>query len=375
MISAWVACCSYLQAQNRSIEFQYLSFKEVLAKARETNREIFVDCYTSWCGPCKQMAREVFTIDSVADYFNTRFINVKYDLEKEERELVQKYGISGYPTFLILDGNGKELRRLSGYHTADKWMEMIRGKEKGASLAELEERYKSGERLPAFILEYMEALRNMNQYKESEKVFADMQLYRTAEDISDRTRWQLFCKYQHSLDATDSQFLINHTSLFRDRIGGNEVDEQLDVLYFFKVTNFAYWEQQAPGKPFEMRLLDSVICQIRMLDFDKSVNTLAFLMTEKKMREKKYEEAIGFLRVVREVRLWNSTYYLQYYNTYADRILGLKPSKSVLRLLNAEYEQMVTLYPDERTLWQKRHQLCKLLKDKEGQIECERKCF
>nr|MBA3971052.1 hypothetical protein [Bacteroidota bacterium] len=48
-------------AQNRSIEFEHGTFSELLAKAKKENKMIYIDCYTVWCGPCKWMAKNVFT--------------------------------------------------------------------------------------------------------------------------------------------------------------------------------------------------------------------------------------------------------------------------------------------------------------------------
>ena len=41
-----------VQAQDRSIRFEEGSYQEVLAKAKKENKLLFIDCYTSWCGPC-----------------------------------------------------------------------------------------------------------------------------------------------------------------------------------------------------------------------------------------------------------------------------------------------------------------------------------
>ena len=71
-------------AQDRSVAFEELTFQEALAKAKQNNKLLFVDCYTSWCGPCKMLAREVFTNNEVADYFNAHFISLKVDCEKGE---------------------------------------------------------------------------------------------------------------------------------------------------------------------------------------------------------------------------------------------------------------------------------------------------
>ena len=62
------------------ISFVEGTWEEVLEKAKEENKIIFVDVYATWCGPCKMMAKEVFTQQEVADFHNATFINAKFDL-------------------------------------------------------------------------------------------------------------------------------------------------------------------------------------------------------------------------------------------------------------------------------------------------------
>jgi len=52
------------------IMFQNSEWAAVLEKAEKENKLVFVDAYTTWCGPCKQMSREVFTKKKVADFYN-----------------------------------------------------------------------------------------------------------------------------------------------------------------------------------------------------------------------------------------------------------------------------------------------------------------
>ncbi|MDE5612365.1 MAG: thioredoxin domain-containing protein, partial [Odoribacter sp.] len=62
--------------------FQELSLEEACKKAKAENKPVFLDCYTSWCGPCKMMANNVFTLKEAGDYFNQNFVCVKTDMEK-----------------------------------------------------------------------------------------------------------------------------------------------------------------------------------------------------------------------------------------------------------------------------------------------------
>lgn len=46
----------------QGIEFFHGTYEEVLQKARAEGKQIFVDVYTSWCGPCKMMAKNVLPV-------------------------------------------------------------------------------------------------------------------------------------------------------------------------------------------------------------------------------------------------------------------------------------------------------------------------
>ncbi len=92
------------------IEFRDLSFSDGLAAAKEENKPVFIDCYTTWCGPCKWMSANIFTEESVANYYNENYICLKIDMEKGEGiEIAKKYSIRAYPTLLYLDDEGEKL--------------------------------------------------------------------------------------------------------------------------------------------------------------------------------------------------------------------------------------------------------------------------
>ena len=120
-----------LLGQNVGINFFKGSFSEVKKEAlkdADAQKLIFFDCYTSWCGPCKRMAKEFFTTKEAGDFFNENFINYKADMEKGEAvELAKRYKIAMYPTFLILDAEGNEIGRvLGGTATLNDFIEKVK---------------------------------------------------------------------------------------------------------------------------------------------------------------------------------------------------------------------------------------------------------
>ncbi len=98
------------------IKFESITVAEAMAQAKVSGKLIFIDCYTDWCGPCKTMARTAFKEKEVGDVFNAQFINVKVEMEKDAEgpEMTRKYQIQGYPTLLVIDSNGKVVKKLVG---------------------------------------------------------------------------------------------------------------------------------------------------------------------------------------------------------------------------------------------------------------------
>jgi thiol:disulfide interchange protein len=111
-----------MKAQNAGIQFFHGTFAEAQAKAKAENKLIFMDAYTSWCAPCRYMAANVFTDQSVGEYYNAHFVNIKVDMEKGEGpELGRRYNVNAYPTFLFINGSTGEvaLRSLGGKPASD----------------------------------------------------------------------------------------------------------------------------------------------------------------------------------------------------------------------------------------------------------------
>lgn len=109
------------------IIFSDLSFSDALKKAKKTNKLVFVDAYTTWCGPCKMLTKNTFPDPSVGAYFNEKFINLKVEVEKHPfgRTLQSKYGVSAYPTMFWVDGDGVLVKKVVGYRTPEQMLREV----------------------------------------------------------------------------------------------------------------------------------------------------------------------------------------------------------------------------------------------------------
>ncbi|MBT8296413.1 MAG: thioredoxin fold domain-containing protein [Gramella sp.] len=131
---------SAIQAQ----EIKWMSMNEALKAQKENPKKIFVDAYTTWCGPCKLLDRNTFTNKDVVSYINKHFYAVKfnaegnevinfkdkvfenpgYDPNKKGRNSVHEFaiamGVSAYPTMIFFDEKAGFLTPVKGYLTPQK---------------------------------------------------------------------------------------------------------------------------------------------------------------------------------------------------------------------------------------------------------------
>jgi thiol:disulfide interchange protein len=107
----------------QGIKFAGGTLTEMQARGKAEHKLLFVDIYAVWCGPCKAMAKNVFTQASVADHFNAKYVNVQVDAEKGEGvDLAKKYAVGSFPTYLFIDGDGKLVYRIEGALTAEAFL-------------------------------------------------------------------------------------------------------------------------------------------------------------------------------------------------------------------------------------------------------------
>ena len=108
----------------QGIKFETGTWSEMLAKAKTENKLVFVDVYTQWCGPCKNVAKNVFPQQKLGDVYNEQFINFQIDAESPEgKEFVKQYPVPGYPTFFYINGEGVVINKAVGGMDVDGFLQ------------------------------------------------------------------------------------------------------------------------------------------------------------------------------------------------------------------------------------------------------------
>jgi len=178
ILTAFLIILSVLSFAQEGIKFETSDFKTILAKAKKENKLIFLDAYTTWCGPCKLMAKNIFTLKSVGDHYNANFVNAKIDMEKGEGiDIAKKYDVKVFPTYLFIDGNGELVHRTVGYVPEKEFIQFAKdASDPSKRVAALKERFEKGEKDP----EFLKNLVNLTAFTEADYAGKVFEQYITA---------------------------------------------------------------------------------------------------------------------------------------------------------------------------------------------------
>ena len=148
-----------VMAQGMVFEPEGTTLEQASAKAKAEGKLIFLDCFTTWCGPCKMMARDVFPQAEVGAFMNPRFVNLQIDMEGTYgAPLAKKLQITAYPTFVIFNADAQEIGRFLGASKADEFIKTVEEKSRDTGSSELEKRWLNGDRDPQFLQQYLQTL-------------------------------------------------------------------------------------------------------------------------------------------------------------------------------------------------------------------------
>ncbi len=210
----FVIIANMLCAQGIDFVSHDTKWADILAKAKAENKVIFMDAYTTWCGPCKKMAADVFPQKEVGDYFNKQFINVKMDMENGEGpDLAKKYRIRAYPTYLFIAGDGELVHKSMGMMPAANFINVAKSAANpNQQFFTLKKRFDKGERDPAFVKNLLDAATKSGESQIASDV---MNVYMdTQKDLGTKENMDLLINSTQKVESKAYKYIVNNRTAF-----------------------------------------------------------------------------------------------------------------------------------------------------------------
>jgi len=114
-------------AEKRSLDWEYYT-ESIYESALSNNEKMIIDFYADWCIPCKELDALTFS-DAKVIAASKDYVSLKVDMTKtisdETERIRKKFEIRGMPTVLIIDSQGNEIKRLTGFVNAEEFLKII----------------------------------------------------------------------------------------------------------------------------------------------------------------------------------------------------------------------------------------------------------
>ncbi|PWV47103.1 thioredoxin family protein [Chitinophaga sp. S165] len=132
-----------LSVLNINVSAQGITFTQddwsgILRRASVENKMIFVDCYATWCGPCKVMDNYVFSDKIVGSFADKNFITVRVQMDSTQKDdthvrgwreqassMMRQYNVTSFPTMLFFSPKGKLVHRGVGSYAPADFIELL----------------------------------------------------------------------------------------------------------------------------------------------------------------------------------------------------------------------------------------------------------
>jgi len=120
LLSSIILLISATIFAQETINFEKGTFKEILAKAKQEKKLVFLDAFAVWCGPCKMMAP---ILEDLKKKVGEDAGIIKIDIDKNP-QVAAAFQVRSVPT-LILFKNGEQVWKQAGVMSADQLATVI----------------------------------------------------------------------------------------------------------------------------------------------------------------------------------------------------------------------------------------------------------
>ena len=119
----------YALIPQKKLEPEWQKFSlEKFEMSKNNHEKMIIDFYADWCIPCKELDAITFSNEKVIEKtkeFTCYKVDMTKTMDEKTEQYSKKFSIVGMPTVLIIDSNGNEVERITGFVNPDEFLNSI----------------------------------------------------------------------------------------------------------------------------------------------------------------------------------------------------------------------------------------------------------
>jgi thioredoxin-related protein len=211
-------------------KFNEAGYEAVIKQAKAENKPVFYMFYASWCQHCHKMRSEVFPDPEISAFLQKNFLVAAQEVDQSGgKKLMRKYNITSFPSYVVIDNDGKLLYGFGGELLKDDFLKEIQAAANPVKqLPYLEKEFLADVSNPEKCIPYVTALRKAHQKtaETAQKYFASQ----SDAQLVSALNWKIIANGVSDIDSREFQYVLKHQQEFAAVASPLRVKQKIDNI-------------------------------------------------------------------------------------------------------------------------------------------------
>jgi thioredoxin-related protein len=238
LLLAFVLLSSVSFAQSK-VDFIHDDYSTALLKSKESQKQLMVMFYADWCPHCSVMKTTVLNDEGVIAMLNSTYVCLQINIDKpESKELMKKFGVLTFPTFIFIDGNENMLYNMVGEMKKDDFLaEAKKSLNPRLHLSFLKAQYERDTLNGNKCLNYLNGIRRGIDKNKTAGIASNYMSSVKEEQIVSLLNWRILAYAVNDLTSNDLPTMLKYRNEFAKLITSTRVETKINNVVSLSFKN------------------------------------------------------------------------------------------------------------------------------------------
>ena len=238
LLLAFVLLSSVSFAQSK-VDFIHDDYSTALLKSKESQKQLMVMFYADWCPHCSVMKTTVLNDEGVIAMLNSTYVCLQINIDKpESKELMKKFGVLTFPTFIFIDGNENMLYNMVGEMKKDDFLaEAKKSLNPRLHLSFLKAQYERDTLNGNKCLNYLNGIRRGIDKNKTAGIASNYMSSVKEEQIVSLLNWRILAYAVNDLTSKDLPTMLKYRNEFAKLITSTRVETKINNVVSLSFKN------------------------------------------------------------------------------------------------------------------------------------------